>query len=106
MALELGQRIGGVELFGAIAVDDRDAIAAGFDLQERIGGEKAVAADLLAADDAFEQAGARTRVELVKRRDRRERIADQAAVDRHEVRHRGRGGRRCRSRGSVRINGC
>ncbi len=86
MALELGERIGGVELLDTIAVDDLDAISAGFDLQERIGGEEAVAADLLAADDAFEKAGTRAGVEQVKRGDGRERVGDQTSIDGNEVR--------------------
>ncbi len=86
MALELGERIGGVKLFSAVAVYDLDAISAGFNLQERIGGEKAVAADLLAADDAFEETSARTRVEQVKGGNGRERVGDQTSVNRDEVR--------------------
>ena len=45
----------------------RDAIAVGFDFEERLGGQEAVAAHLFAADDALEQTGAAAGVDLVKR---------------------------------------
>ena len=54
-------------------------------LPERLDGEEAVPPDLLAADDALEQAGVSAPVEQMKRRHRRQRIAQHPAIDRHEL---------------------
>ena len=63
----------------------RHAVAVGFDLEKRIGGQEAVAADLLAADHALEQAGAAAGVDLVEGASPGQRVADQAAVDGHQL---------------------
>ena len=62
----------------------RHPAAVGFDLEEGIDGQEAVAADLFAADHALEEAGAAAGVDLVEGRDGRQRVADQPAIDRHE----------------------
>ena len=53
--------------------------------KKRLGRQKAVPPDLLAADDAFEQARTAAVVDLVKRADRRQHVAQHAAVDGHVV---------------------
>ena len=66
----------------------RHAAAVGLDLEERLGGQKAVAADLFAAHHALEQAGAAAGVDLVEGADRRQRSLDQPPIDRHHARPR------------------
>ena len=53
--LQIAQRIARLELLGASLFGDDDVVAEGFDPQERIGTEKAVASDLLASHDALEE---------------------------------------------------
>ena len=60
-------------------------MAVGLDLEKRVGRQKAVASDLLTAHNAFEEAGAAARVDLVEGADRGQRIADQAAIDGHQL---------------------
>src|SRR3712207_8473899 len=57
--LELEQRVGRLELLHRAGLRNGHAIAASFQLQEGIGGEKAIAADLFAAHHTLEQAAAR-----------------------------------------------
>src|SRR5438552_2144868 len=52
--------------------------------QERPGAEEAVAADALASDHALEQERPITFLNLAEGADRRERVADQLAIDRHD----------------------
>jgi len=65
---------------------DRHPLLVGFDLEEGVRGEEAVAAHLLAADHALEQTCAAAGIELVEGGHRGERVAHQAAVDGHQVR--------------------
>ncbi len=64
-------------------------MAVGLDLEKGFGGQETVAADLFAAHDALEEAGAAAGVDLVEGADRGQRIADQAAIDGHEPAVRG-----------------
>src|SRR5205814_5677462 len=64
---------------------DVDVIAVGLEAQERAGAEERVAAEALAADDALEQERPVALLDLAERADRRQRVADQLAVDRHDA---------------------
>ena len=64
----------------------RHPAAVGLDLEERVGGQETVAADLFAAHDALEQAGAAAGVDLVEGADRASASrSDQAAIDGHQL---------------------
>ena len=75
-------------------------MAVGLDFEEGLGGQEAVAADLFAADDALEEAGAATGVDLVEGADRGQGVAEQAAIDRHQR------GLRARSRNVLKSGEC
>jgi hypothetical protein len=85
--LEVGERVGRLELLHVVRAGPRDphSRAEGFKPQEGLGPQEAVTADLLPADDALEQAGRLSGVDPGKRRQRRQAIREQPAVDRHET---------------------
>ncbi len=68
-----------------LKVGYRDRIATGLDDLERLGCEKAITPDLLAADDAFEQASTTAVVDFVKRAHWRQHIAQHAAINGHVI---------------------
>ena len=62
-----------------------DAAAVRLEAQERAGAEEAVAAEPFAADDALEEERPVALLDLAEGADRRERVADELAVDRHHA---------------------
>src|SRR5207302_7739912 len=58
----------------------------GLEAQEWAGAEKAITSQPLAADNAFEKKGPVPFPNLAKRADRRERVADELAIHRHQAR--------------------
>jgi len=92
------QGVDGREFFAPVVRNHDYPIATRFDLHERIRRQrrqKTVATNLLAADHALEQTGRRAGIDLVKRRDGRQRIGQQSAVDRHPMNARGKFAKRC-----------
>src|SRR5437899_1809088 len=69
-----------------LRITDPNFVAERFEMQERIGTDKAVAADLFAADDALEQKCVSASLQLAKGTDRCQRVTDQTPIDRHHVR--------------------
>src|SRR5262245_55226264 len=62
-----------------------DAVLVGLEAQERAGAEEAVAPHALAADDGLEQERPSALLDLAEGADRRQGVADQLAVDRHQA---------------------
>ena len=86
---QIAEGVGRLVNFGLTAAGDFDPRAEGIDLEEGVGPEKAVAANLLATYHAFEQETGLAPLQLAVSRERGQRIAHQLAVDGDEV---GRGG--------------
>ena len=72
-------------LSGGGAHLDFDAAVPGLEAQKRPGAEKAVAAQALAADDAFEEKRPIAFLDFAESRDRRQGIADQLPVNRDQA---------------------
>ena len=85
--LEVGERVRRLKLLHLVrsGPGDPHLRTEGFEPHERLGAEEAVAADLLATDDALEQAGGFPRVDSGKRRQGRESVGKQPPVDRHKT---------------------
>ena len=64
---------------------DRHPLVVGFNFQEGVRGQEAVAPDLLSAHDALEKARTAPGIELMKGGDGRQRIANQPAIDGDQV---------------------
>ncbi len=64
---------------------DLDAPVPGLEAQKRSGTQEAIAAQALAADDAFEQKSPIALLDLAEGGYRGEGIADELAIDRHQA---------------------
>lgn len=82
--LEFRERIVARERLHAGRSGDPHLPPAGLHPQEGVGGEKTVPADVLAADDALEEAPGGTVVQAGVGRERSEAVGEQPSVDRHE----------------------
>src|SRR5262245_7142882 len=82
---QLNERIGRLEFAFAPFTANRDLLVVRDQLPKRLNRQKTVAPDLFAADDALEQARLAARVEQVKRRHGRKRVAEQPAIDWNEL---------------------
>ena len=84
-ASEFAQRVGGLECLDGVAPRDPHGGTEGLESHEGIGAEEAVAAHLLPADHALEQAAAVAGVDPGECRQRRQPIGEQPPVDRDEA---------------------
>src|SRR5262249_42861256 len=85
LLLQQEERVGGVQLL-PLATVAADLRAEGLEAEERPGAEEAVAAQPLAANNALEEERPVPLLDLAEGGDRRECVADELAVDRHETR--------------------
>src|SRR5262245_58853252 len=84
---QLVQWIGRSKMPRRVAFANGELRAVCQQLAEWLEGQKAIAPDFLAADNALEQAGVLAAVEEMKRRDRRQGVAEQPPVNRDELMH-------------------
>src|SRR5262249_37333978 len=85
LLLQQQQRVGMLRLDDFVALLQLDTIAERLEAQERPGAEEAVASQPLAADDALEEKGPISLLNLAEGANRRQRIAGELAIDRHQV---------------------